>query len=1069
VTEDLRIGIGIASGDVFWVQVNEAIYRRSQQYPVKLIPLFRSHFFSALTPDDRKALLEEIAAQELDVLVGWSFPEVLSRAVLDMGVPIVHLFETIVEHPLCVSPVGLQQIAEDLIHYLAKLLDYRGTLLVIGGLLRDDLPDDGRSRVTGIQNALKNYPEIRFQHIPTGWFDVEAEAQICGALREWKQPVDAIFGLSDALALAGRKVALEMNRAGEHTPVVGINGDPAGLAAVLEGRMKATVETPAISFGSEAVDIAIKIATGQPYPAHYTYHPRLITAENVTRVATEKLVAIADIPSYLVNFERTSQQEYQDYLETSLDISRQIGSVLDYRHLPVELARLIRTNYDYDHVQLFYWSERDGTLLLMEDEDAPTPAKRIPVLNAGVLSQALVGDEPIFIPDCQRSIRFAPDPEWTATRSRVILPVRQGGKALALLDLHAFRVMHCTRQHLMGLQSLADQIGVAIRNAQLYAEALEAQRTAEKADKLKLRLLANVSHELRNPLHIILHTLERTAAAGLTPDESGQIHKNAVHLLRLINDLVDLSRAEIDELLITPEFLEPVDLLTDVFESMAKTGTQAVTWHLELPERLPMIQADPDRLRQILLNLLSNARKFTTQGSITLGAGVTAPYFHIRVQDTGSGIPAEQQQLIFEPFASAHQTNHRKDGIGLGLSITRRLVALHGGLMTVESRPNKGSVFHVYLPLPVLDRTLPVPSAADLQPMMLVVSSRQTLLPELKTACQHQGLDPCHVLSYEDIDRVLHQGLPTAIAWDADAASEAEWQLIQQLRGDARLCSLPFLLYGKIADTSRAAGIVLKPVNSKTLLSLMNGMFNPGESGYILVVDDDADARHMYFTLVSDQFPGVACKMAANGKEAVALMTASVPRLVVLDLMMPDMDGFEVIQWMRSNRRTAGVPVVILSGKILSLENIRQLEPYQKVTFQSKQVLSDEELVSSFQRLMTDNTGLPPQTSTVVKQAVAYIHGHYELPLSRVEIAQSVGVSENYLTHIFHQELGVSLWDYLNRYRVLQAKDLLRHTHDSIAVISGQVGFDDPAYFSRVFRRYVGQSPRMYRNSPATE
>src|SRR5262245_4671781 len=109
----LRIGIGIGSGDVFWVQVNEAIYRRSLQHPVELIPISRSNFFSAFTPDDRTALLEEIAAQELDVLLGWSFPESLTYAVLDMGVPIVHLFETVVQHPLCVSPIGLQKIAEE--------------------------------------------------------------------------------------------------------------------------------------------------------------------------------------------------------------------------------------------------------------------------------------------------------------------------------------------------------------------------------------------------------------------------------------------------------------------------------------------------------------------------------------------------------------------------------------------------------------------------------------------------------------------------------------------------------------------------------------------------------------------------------------------------------------------------------------------------------------------------------------------------------------------------------------------------------------------------------------------
>jgi YesN/AraC family two-component response regulator len=198
-------------------------------------------------------------------------------------------------------------------------------------------------------------------------------------------------------------------------------------------------------------------------------------------------------------------------------------------------------------------------------------------------------------------------------------------------------------------------------------------------------------------------------------------------------------------------------------------------------------------------------------------------------------------------------------------------------------------------------------------------------------------------------------------------------------------------------------------------------------------------------------------------------MANCVPQLVILDLLMPETDGFEVIQWMRANRRTQDVPITILSGKILSLEDIKRLEPYQKVAFQNKHVLSDHEFTALLYQVLFDNRPLPPQTSAVVKHAVAYIHQHYAETLSRSGIAKAVGMSENYLTHIFHQELGVSLWDYLNRYRVLQAKELLQTTHESIAYISTLVGFDDPAYFSRVFRRYVGQSPRLYRNTPVTE
>jgi len=190
------------------------------------------------------------------------------------------------------------------------------------------------------------------------------------------------------------------------------------------------------------------------------------------------------------------------------------------------------------------------------------------------------------------------------------------------------------------------------------------KRLPKKADSLKSRLLANISHELRNPLHIILSCAGKIDIPTASYGESQQIQKQALHLMRLINDLLDLSRAEIGELSINTEVVEPVGFLTDVFESVADNlrGDSQVYWHLDLPDYLPLIQADPDRLRQVLLNLLSNARKFTRDGRVELGAEVAAPYLHIWVEDTGSGIPVDQQEEIFEPFVTYSESGRRNEG-----------------------------------------------------------------------------------------------------------------------------------------------------------------------------------------------------------------------------------------------------------------------------------------------------------------------------------------------------------------------------------------------------------------------
>jgi transcriptional regulator GlxA family with amidase domain len=157
------------------------------------------------------------------------------------------------------------------------------------------------------------------------------------------------------------------------------------------------------------------------------------------------------------------------------------------------------------------------------------------------------------------------------------------------------------------------------------------------------------------------------------------------------------------------------------------------------------------------------------------------------------------------------------------------------------------------------------------------------------------------------------------------------------------------------------------------------------------------------------------------------------------------------------------VPVLILSGQLLTFEDIKRFERHTRTAFQSKDILSEAETTAALQRLLFEVDTLPPHTGAVVKRTVAYFHQNYQHPLTRQEIAEAVGVSKNYLSHIFRQELGLSPWEYLNRYRIKQAKELLSRTEDSVTAIAFQVGFNNPPYFSRVFRDQTGLSPSEYR------
>ncbi len=618
---------------------------------------------------------------------------------------------------------------------------------------------------------------------------------------------------------------------------------------------------------------------------------------------------------------------------------------------------------------------------------------------------------------------------------------------------------------------LRNNLSSALQGAMLFREIQQARLDAEKADRIKTRLLANVSHEMRTPLNIItgytqniLSAPEKVSSSLL--NDIHQIQSNAEHQLRVINDLLDLSRAEIDELDLTLELLDPHQLLVDAFRDLAdQSAPPDIQWNLDIPERLPQLRADAVRLRQIFLNLLSNAKKYTPSGAITLGAEVVPPQIHFWVTDTGLGIDHEQQERIFEPFVTLEENRRIAGGIGLGLSITRHLVALHGGTMKLDSQPNQGSTFHIYLPLPALDQTKPA-KHEDLSSVLLLISSHDEPTKEILEMCQKQNLDVFQLRSTEDLETALSNTRPVALAWDLSNAQPNDWSLVRRLRHYPGLSQAPFILYGQPAgEQVGITGFVVKSSNTKTLLDAVIAMSPTQASGPVLIVDDDPQVREAHKKLVEDGLPNYPVRLAENGEVALAAMRKEVPSLVLLDLVMPILSGADVLDRMRADANLRQVPVIVLSNKVLGLDDVKRIERHAHVTLQSKGIWSEEETVAALNRAVFSEDTLPVHTSALVKQAIAYLHQNYTRPVSRWEIAEAVGVSEDYLSRVFNRELNISPWDYLNRYRVLQSKQLLVNTTETIGSIAHQVGFKDQAYFSRVFHKATGMSPQGFRDS----
>jgi len=614
------------------------------------------------------------------------------------------------------------------------------------------------------------------------------------------------------------------------------------------------------------------------------------------------------------------------------------------------------------------------------------------------------------------------------------------------------------------------------RNIRLFEEAVEARHSAEQANLLKSRFLSMVSHELRTPLALIVGTIEmmlQEEKAGsklpLPPPyrkDMNSIHTSARHLLRLIGDVLDLASNQAGELKIV---LEPLDLAA-LFAEVATLG-QAMTrekgleWRERIPRSLPSVLGDRTRLRQVTLNLLSNAVKFTEHGYVAMMISVDEQQVQVEVSDTGMGIPLDEQEIIFDEFRRSERSVERGyGGMGLGLAITRRLVELHGGQIGVRStgQEENGSTFYFNLPVP--PRT-PQNSEAGTSRRNTVLLLSEGSGDQLLQYLQHKGfeVEALNVAQQPDWLRYVIAQRPGAVVLDFQPATERGWELMQLLKQNPETRDVPVVFYNLPAEMDRGSILELdylsKPIASTELFQALERFGLKCENDYstILVVDDDPNVLEMHVRMLENQ---VACRIlkARSGRQALDIMQTEQPSLVMLDLMMPDVDGFEVLRVMRTQEGTRSIPVIVLSAQILTTHDMLRLQEGVAAVL-GKGLFSVDEVLAQVETALSHSKRLGSQAARTARQAMAYIHEHYADPLSRADLAHHVAITERYLTHCFHEEMGITPTTYLNRYRVKRAKILLRQGQLNITEVAMAVGFSDASYFNRVFRQEVGMAP----------
>ena len=444
----------------------------------------------------------------------------------------------------------------------------------------------------------------------------------------------------------------------------------------------------------------------------------------------------------------------------------------------------------------------------------------------------------------------------------------------------------------------------------------------------------------------------------------------------------------------------------------------------------------------------------------------------VLVSDTGLGVPEAEQEAIFDEFRQSERTAARGyGGLGIGLALCREIIDLHSGQIGVRSSGEEQSGATFFFTLPVIrDASEEQPGSQSDSQAVLLLTTRCGSGGRLETHLVNEGFQVERLCVDETSDwQTLVLALsPGAIVLDCAPDSALGWQLIETLKQRPGTQDIPVLFYAlpeQGAGSLLALDHLIKPLGAATLARAVQryGLGADRHDGKrtILVVDDDPSIREMHMYVVRTALPDSRVLQASNGRIALEIMQHERPALVLLDLMMPELDGMGVLAAMQADEKLRGIPVIVLTAQTLMREEMALLAGGVTAVLQKGLFTADETLAHIEQALAWDRR-LGSETQRMVRRAMAYIHEHYAEPLAREDVASHVGVSARHLTRCFQQEMGLSPIAYLNRYRVRQAKRLLEAGDSSITAVADAVGFASSGYFTDAFRREVGMSPREY-------
>lgn len=539
-----------------------------------------------------------------------------------------------------------------------------------------------------------------------------------------------------------------------------------------------------------------------------------------------------------------------DQLQTAAKIARDSTTSLAVDTLLERAVNLIRDGFNYYHVAIYLLDEqREKAIVRAATGDAGDEMKRrghyFAVGSKSVIGYVTQTAEPLVINDVFVDPVHRPNPLLPQTRAETGIPLKIGQRVIGVLDVQAAEVNAFSPDDVSVLQILADQLAIAVENARSYELSLRAVEEMRQADQLKSQFLANMSHELRTPLNSIIG-FSRVILKGidgpineLQEQDLTAIYNSGQHLLNLINDILDLSKIEAGKMELNFEdHVNLANLISSVLPTVAGLiKDKPIELEHYIAPDLPTVRADPLKIRQVLINLLSNAAKFTEKGRILIRAETrpganNEPEVLISVADTGPGIAAEDRKKLFQPFSQVDASPTRKTGgSGLGLSICRHLVEMHGGQIGVESEVGKGSTFYFTLPVykssDTPKRSSETPDSSE--PLVLTIDDEKPVLQLYERYLRNHGYRAYSLSEPSKAVETARQLRPFAITLDVMMHGYDGWQVLKELKAHPETRDIPIILCTILEDQGTASHLdvaahLTKPILEDDLIQVLDNL-----------------------------------------------------------------------------------------------------------------------------------------------------------------------------------------------------------------------------------------------------